>query len=405
VNIFSFADTRFPIERANGVQTMQTCHALASHGHTVTLLVRPDSHTPGRDVYAFYGLPPVSGLRIEAVATSGTATLRRARMLWEGLRRALSGSHDVVFTRDLGLASLLTRVPRSRRPKLIYESHGIAPIVSAEMPRLLGRPDLTPSASKLRRLDRRDGSVWRHADAYVTITRALADDLAARYGQRADVFVVPDGAVVGGVGGVGGVDEVSRSSEGATADGAPITAGYAGHLYPWKGIDVFVRAVALTPNVRGLIVGGHPGEADLARVTALINDHGLSNRMTITGLLPPTHVAAALDEADVLVLPNIHSAISDRYTSPLKLFEYLTRGRAIVASDLPSIREILTDDHTALLVEAGDPQALACALQRLAADSALRHRLASAALALAPDFSWARRAERLEPALTAAVRS
>lgn len=398
MKIFSFADTRFPIERANGVQTMQTCHALASHGHVVTLLVRPDSHTPARDVYTFYGLSPVSGLRIEAVATSGTATLRRARMLWEGIRRALAGSYDVVFTRDLGLASLLARIPASRRPGLVYESHGIAPIVSAEMPRLLGRPDLAPSASKLRRLDRRDGSVWRNADAYVTITHALAEDLAARYGQRGDVFVVPDGAEIG---------DVRRSSEGAKADGVgtALTVGYAGHLYPWKGIDVFVRAVALTQNIRGLIVGGHPGEADLARVTTLINELGLSHRMTITGLLPPTHVAAALDEADVLVLPNTHSAISDRYTSPLKLFEYLTRGRAIVASDLPSIREVLTDNQTALLVPAGDPQALAGALQRLAADEPLRQRLAGAALALAPEFSWARRAERLEPALKAAVRS
>lgn len=395
MNIFSFADTRFPIERANGVQTMQTCHALACDGHTVTLLVRPDSQTPARDVYTFYGLPPVSGLRIDAVATSGAATLRRARMLWEGIRRALSGSYDVVFTRDLGLASLLTRIPAGRRPGLIYESHGIAPIVSAEMPVLLGRPDLAPSASKLRRLDRREATVWRHADAYVTITQALADDLASRYGQRNNVFVVPDGAVVGGVGGVGG----------AKADGATITAGYAGHLYPWKGIDVFVRAVAMTPTVRGLIVGGHPGEPDLARVTALIDDLGVAHRMTITGLLPPTHVAAALDDADVLVLPNTHSAISDRYTSPLKLFEYLTRGRAIVASDLPSIREILTDGQTALLVEAGNAEALAGALQRLGEDSALRHRLSAAAGALAPGFSWARRAERLRPALTAAVRS
>jgi glycosyltransferase involved in cell wall biosynthesis len=397
VNIFSFADTRFPIERANGVQTMQTCHALARQGHSVTLLVRPDSQTPARDVYTFYGLAPINGLRIEAVATSGGATLRRARMLWEGVRRALSGSYDVVFTRDLGLASLLTRIPRSRRPGLIYESHGIAPIVSAEMPRLLGRPDLTPSASKLRRLDRREASVWRHAEAYVTITKALADDLAGRYGQRTDVFVVPDGAVVGGVGGVGRPELEGRQ--------LPITAGYAGHLYPWKGIDVFVRAVALTPNIHGLIVGGHPGEADLARVTTLINDLGLSHRVTITGLLPPTAVAAALDQAEVLVLPNTHSAISDRYTSPLKLFEYLTRGRAIVASDLPSIREVLTNDQTALLVPAGNPDALAAALQRLADDQALRGRLAAAAVALAPDFSWTRRAERLEPALTAAVAS
>ncbi len=399
MNILSFADTRFPIERANGVQTMQTCHALATRGHHVTLLVRPDTATPPRDACAFYGLESHPMLHIDAIAVSGTAPLRRARMLWAGVRQALTGSFDVVFTRDLGLAALLSRLPAGRRPALVYESHGIAPIVSAEMPRLLGRPDLTPSPSKLRRLDRRESTVWRAADAYVTITHALADDLATRYGQRDDVFVVPDGSVIGGVG------EVRRSSEGAKADGVAITAGYAGHLYPWKGIDVFVRAIALTPLVRGLIVGGHPGEPDLARVTSLISDLGLSHRMTITGLLPPTHVAAALDNADVLVLPNTHSATSDRYTSPLKLFEYLTRGRAIVASDLPSIREILTDERTALLVRAGDPHSLAGALQRLAADEPLRHRLAAAALALAPDFSWARRAERLEPALKAAVRS
>lgn len=405
MNIFSFADTRFPIERANGVQTMQTCHALASRGHSVTLLVRPDSHTPARDVYTFYGLAPISGLHIEAVATSGAATLRRARMLWEAIRRSIASSYDVVFTRDLGLAALLARIPASRRPALVYESHGIAPIVSAEMPRLLGRPDLTPSASKLQRLDRREATVWRHADAYVTITRALADDLATRYGQRDDVFVVPDGAVVVDAGSVGGVGEVG--GVGGVGEGRrhPLTAGYAGHLYPWKGIDVFVRAIAATPHIRGLIVGGHPGEADLARVTALINDLGISHRMTITGLLPPTEVARALDKADVLVLPNTHSAISDRYTSPLKLFEYLTRGRAIVASDLPSIREILTDGETALLVPAGDPVAVAGALRRVAEDDALRERLATSALALAPEYSWARRAERLEPALTAAVRS
>lgn len=391
MNILSFADTRFPIERANGVQTMQTCHAVAARGHHVTLLVRPDSQSPARDVYAFYGLAPVSELRIEAIAAAGAAPLRRVRMLWEALRRALSGAHDIVFTRDLGLAALLVRIPAGRRPRLIYESHGIAPIVSAEMPGLLGRPDLTPSASKLRRLDRREAAVWRAADAYVTITRALAEDLAARYGGRDDVFVVPDGTVM------------SPSTRDAESAG-PITVAYAGHLYPWKGIDVFVRALALTPHARGLIVGGHPVEADLARVTTLITELGLTHRMTITGLLPPTQVAAALDAADVLVLPNTHSAISDRYTSPLKLFEYLTRGRAIVASDLPSIREILTNEHTALLVPAGDPQALAGALQRLASDGPLRRRLAASALALAPDFSWARRAERLEAALTAAVR-
>ena len=391
MKILSFADTRFPIERANGVQTMQTCHALAASGHEVTLLVRPDSTTPARDAHTFYGLTPIPALHIDAIPTAGAAPLRRARMLWEAVRRAVSGSFDVVFTRDLGLAALLSRIPAARRPGLIYESHGIAPIVSAEMPNLLGRPDLTPTPSKLRRLDRREALVWRSADAYVTITRALADDLGARYGHRDHVFVVPDGTVLSAAGPM-------RPAAG------PVVAAYAGHLYPWKGIDVFVQALALTADVRGLIVGGHPGEADLARVQTLIHTLGLSARVTITGLLAPTAVASALDEADILVLPNTHSAISDRYTSPLKLFEYLTRARAIVASDLPSIREVLTHEQTAMLVPAGDAPALSAALTRLATDRSLRERLGVAARELAPDYSWRRRAERLAPALETAVR-
>ena len=133
-----------------------------------------------------------------------------------------------------------------------------------------------------------------------------------------------------------------------------IIAAYAGHLYPWKGVDVFVRALALAPHVRGLIVGGHPGEADRARVESLARELGLGGRLTITGLVPPHEVRQRLAVADVLVLPNTLSAISERYTSPLKLFEYLTLGRPIVASDLPALREILTDGVTALLSPPGD---------------------------------------------------
>src|SRR5690606_19885917 len=97
------------------------------------------------------------------------------------------------------------------------------------------------------------------------------------------------------------------------------------------------------------------------------------------------------------------TAISERYTSPLKLFEYLALGRAIVASDLPAIREVLTHDVDALLVPPGDAAALAAAIGRLADDAALRTRLGAAARARAAAFTWAARAERLEAALEAAA--
>jgi glycosyltransferase involved in cell wall biosynthesis len=101
----------------------------------------------------------------------------------------------------------------------------------------------------------------------------------------------------------------------------------------------------------------------------------------------------------MLVLPNSMSAISDRYTSPLKLFEYMRLGRPIVASNLAAIREVLTDGKTALLVPPDDPEALAAALVRLGSDLGLAAALGAAARGLAPEYTWARRAERLEAAL------
>jgi hypothetical protein len=77
VRILYLADIRFPLERANGIQSMETCHALAARGHEVTLVVRPDTHTPPRDPFAFYGLPRIPELRIEVAPTAGPASSRR----------------------------------------------------------------------------------------------------------------------------------------------------------------------------------------------------------------------------------------------------------------------------------------------------------------------------------------
>ena len=86
----------------------------------------------------------------------------------------------------------------------------------------------------------------------------------------------------------------------------------------------------------------------------------------------------------------------------MKLFEYLQLGRPIVASDLPALREILTP-YTTVFVAPGDAAALAAALERLAANPAECMSLGHAARALAPDYTWARRAERLDAVFEAAM--
>jgi glycosyltransferase involved in cell wall biosynthesis len=407
MRILYFADIRFPLERANGIQTMETCFALGERGHDVRLVVKPDTQLPARDPFEFYGLPRSPQLIIEhANAPAGAGTLARVGYLSFALGRAFGkGRADVILTRDLGTAAALLRIPRNLRPRLVFESHGYAPDVAAALPELVATAQ-PASAAKLRRLARREAAVWNGADGYVTITRGLAEDLESRHGRRANLAVVPDGMRMPKTAAESPAAAIAQPASPIPHPPSPIThppspnsrpiAAYAGHLYAWKGVDVFLHALAEVPELRGLVIGGHAAEPDLARVKELASTLGLAGRVTFTGLVEPGQVASHLARATVLVLPNPASAISTRFTSPLKLFEYMAARRAIVASDLPAIREVLTDGKHALLVEPGNPVALAQALRRVTSDCALGERLAQAAFDESAQYTWARRAERLE---------
>jgi glycosyltransferase involved in cell wall biosynthesis len=392
VRLIYFADIRLPLERANGIQTMETCHALAVRGHDVRLIARADTHKPPRDPYEYYGLPRHPLFAIELAPVTGPQFARRIGYLSFALGRAMGKARaDLLFTRDLGVADMLARVATALRPPLVYESHGYAPEVAAELPNLIatGKP---ASPRKLKRLASREALVWRETAGYVTITRALADLLIERFGPHRNLAVVPDG-----------VRLAADRAWTPVPDGAAPLVAYAGHLYSWKGVDVFLDALALVPSVRGLVVGGHEEEPDLPRLRDKARDLGIAGRVEFAGLQRPTAVPSALTRATILVLPNLRTAISTRFTSPLKLFEYLAAGRAILAADLPAIREVLRDGENALLVEPGNAQALADAIARVAADPAAASRLGRAAFESAAQYGWDRRAAQLEALLERAA--
>lgn len=390
MRILYLADIRFPLERANGIQSMETCHALALRGHDVHVVVRPDTQAPARDPYTFYGLPRLDRLGIERAPVSGPDMARRLGYLAFAFGRAVGkGKPDVILTRDLGVAAALLRMPAGLRPPLVYESHGYAPEVAAALPSLVATAT-PPSAGKLRRLASREALVWQTAEGYVTITRGLAEDLEQRFGPRQRLGVAPDGVRL----------QPMSAAPGHSA--RPLVV-YAGHLYPWKGVDVLLEALQALPEVDALIVGGHEREPDLARVRGLAARLGIASRVELTGPIDPPRVREKLGTASVLALPNPASAISNRFTSPLKLFEYMAAARPIVASDLPAIREVITPDVQAVLVTPGSPIALADGIRRVLADPAMAARIAAAAAAAAVDFTWDRRAERLEAVLNAAA--
>ena len=389
MRILYLADTRFPLERANGIQTFETCRALAARGHMVTLIVRPDTADPPRDPWMFYGAARDARLTISATPTIA-GPVRRPAYLLAVLPRIASRTDDVVLTRDLGMASIAVRLGAGMRPPVIYEAHGYAPAVSAELPRLLGHSE-PPSTRKLARLAARERRVWLRADGYVTLTATHRDELAARFGPRRNAAVIPDGTRL-----------TPHRTYAPRSPRETLVVGYAGHLYPWKGVDTLIEALATVPAAKAVIIGGQPGEGDGARLQALARARGVAQRTVFTGWQRPADVAAFLLDCDILVLPNVRSTLSERYTSPLKLFEYLAAGRPIVASNLPALREILTDGINALLVEPGNAAALAAALNSLAHDPSLADRLGRRAFADAALFSWDARAARLEPVLVEA---
>ncbi len=114
------------------------------------------------------------------------------------------------------------------------------------------------------------------------------------------------------------------------------------------------------------------------------------------GQVAPSRVPLCLRAFDVCALPFPWTTHFAYYASPIKLFEYMAVERALIASNLPSIAEVVTDGESALLVPPSDAAALAEAIRRLRDDPALRQRLAARAYALVMEsYTWAARAENI----------
>ena len=378
------ADIRFPLERANGVQIVKTAAALSGTGAHTTLVVRQSDPRPTPEILALFGVAPHSGLRVrrlQVLHRRGSFALPRASFLARATLVALPALRRgaVVLTRDLQLADVLLRLPGA--PRVVYEAHAVEMLMYGERAALYGTQEKA-SPRKRERLRDREGRVWRGAAAVVTTTAGIRDSFAAAYGERTRVHVVPNGC------------DPPESGFTGLPDGEPEIL-YAGQLYPWKGVDVLVEAFAQVPRGRLVILGGMEGEADIARVRALVDRLGLSARVDMPGLVPQARVADALRRATVVAVPFLRTAMTERHTSPLKAFEAMAAGRAIVASDLPSTREVLRHGHTAWLVAPGDPAALAAGLRRVLDDRALAESLARAAHAAAPAYGWPARAQAL----------
>ncbi|HEX7334723.1 MAG TPA: glycosyltransferase family 4 protein [Pyrinomonadaceae bacterium] len=219
-------------------------------------------------------------------------------------------------------------------------------------------------------------------------------NLEAR-GVRAEKIVVnPNGVDVErfrpGVGGTEARRELGIEDQ-------EVVAGFVGTFGPWHGVEKFAEAIKSMPSswqVRFLLVGSGSLHAEVEKQ---LESETKTGRVIFTGAVSHDRVPKLLDACDILVAPHVPLADgSEFFGSPTKIFEYMAMGKAIVASRLGQIGEVLVDGETALLVEPGNVGELGNAIVRLIESEALRKRLGARAREVAErDHTWTHNAQRV----------
>jgi glycosyltransferase involved in cell wall biosynthesis len=239
----------------------------------------------------------------------------------------------------------------------------------------------------------------RAADRLFVVSDVLAHDCERAGVDRDRLVVNPNGVDPDrfrpGVGG----DRIRRA---LGLDGRTV-AGFVGTFGPWHGALVLAEAIARLPrsvDVTFLLVGDGDQRAGVER---RLEEAGALDRVVFTGRVPHDDVPAYLDACDLLLSPHVEMPDGSAFFgSPTKLFEYLAAGKAVVASRLGQIADVIEEGVSGLLLPPGDADALAEAVTRLAADPELRARLGRAARErILTEYTWRRNAERVVSAVRA----
>lgn len=375
------ANARIPSLRAQSVQVLHVASAFARRLPHVRLLHarrHPQPHLPaGRELFEYYGVP--AGPRPVVVALPCVDWIDRVptRMQYGPARL-----QELSFARSAARA-----VRRERGRTWVYsrEAETALSLVRGGTPDVFVEIHRVPGGRLRRRWLR---EVCRRAAGLVAISGGVAEDLIALGADPNAVTTEHDGVALDHFADVPPMEQAR--AELGLASNVP-TVVYAGSFLPWKGVDVLLAAAARLPATRFVVVGG-----DADGIAGLRSQHGELANVRFDGFRPPEEVRRYLAAADVAVVPNRSTpAISARYTSPLKVFEAMGAGTAVVASDLPSMRDILQHDQTGWLVTPDNPDALARGLSIVLSDANLRIKLVTHSRKEVTRRSWDSRARRL----------
>lgn len=363
---------RMPTEKAHGLQIAKSVEALTRKGIHATLWLPRRRNPIEKSITEYYDLRVESAVRYFVAPDF----LRLPR--WFG---SLRFSFDAF---GFFLALLFTRIDRegvffTRNPELawLFKMKGASVFYEAH---------LFPS-SKLPLL-----KFFLHSvDGIIANSDGTADAFAAHGFQH--VQVVRNGVDIERFTAVQAREE-ARALLDLPKEKTIIM--YVGAFYEWKGVLLLLEAWEKHFGGRNdlllVLVGGSAN--DLIRFGASKADAELPNVFFVEHI-PSAKIPVYLSASDMLVLPNMPTTEeSIRYTSPIKLFEYMASGRPIIASDLPSIREVLSPE-TALLCKAGDVDALALGIENLLRSPRDARERSERARTMVHTYSWDARAQLL----------
>lgn len=359
MEISYIANARIPTEKAHGAQIVNMCASFARAGHDVTLIVPRRFNSIKEDPFAYYGVS--KNFSIQKIWTIDLVQLGRVgfhlqEMLFSfaTLFCVLFKKNGAVYSRDELPLVLLSFF----RKNILWEVH---------MPRYnFFAQILTARARKI-----------------VSISQGLKDFYTEKGVASEKILVAHDGVDLEKF------DVIESKSKARSALGIDLeksTVMYIGRIDRWKGVHVLLEATKILKEIKVVVVG----EGNLSDEL----EEKYPNVMFL-GSRPYRDLPTNQQAADVLVIPNSgKSEVSRLYTSPLKVFAHMMSGIPVVASDLPSLREILSEE-TAILVDPDSPQKLAMGIQealKMGEDILLKTRNARKA---AQQYSWERRAEHI----------
>ena len=363
MKIIFVSSCKVPSDMANSIQVMKVCQAFVQLGHKVTLLV-PGTQSEAVDLFGHYGLHTL--FDIEWLPA-------RSRRLfpWKANRRARALSADLLYAWPIQSAvlGLLAGIP-SMLEMHDFPAGRFGPLWFRLFLTLPGRKRLLP------------------------ITDALRRELNHRYWPlpAGQVVIAPDGVDLERYASLPDSESARRSLGLPPAPTVLCT----GHLYAGRGADLFLTLAAKFSQASFVWVGGRPTDVETwkSRTTAQSQVN-----VTFTGFAPNERIPLYQAAADILLMPygrNISGSsggdIANIY-SPMKMFEYLASGRAILTADLPVLHEVL-DETTAVFAAPGDVESWESALGGLLADEKRRQSLGQCARSVSQRYAWVERARR-----------